>query len=107
MKIHKLFDFKGGWFIGDFDPSVLKTKGFEMAIKYHPKGERWDIHYHKIATEYNVLISGRMSIDGKELVAGDIFIIEPDEVADPEFFEDCCVAVIKIPSVANDKWVIK
>ena len=26
---HDISDFKGGWFIGDFNPSLLKTKDFE------------------------------------------------------------------------------
>jgi len=40
------------------------------------------------------------------LEAGDIFIIEPYEISDPEFLEDCEVVVVKTPS-ANDKIPVK
>jgi len=46
----------GGWFIGDFEPSVLRTSDFEVCYKEHKKGEDWPRHYHKEATEYNLLL---------------------------------------------------
>ena len=33
MKIGKLRDMKRGWFIGDFEPSLLKTRDCEVAVK--------------------------------------------------------------------------
>ena len=62
MKIEKLDNMTRGWFIGDFEPSILRTKDFEAGIVYHKKGELWPAHYHAIATEYNVLVSGKVSI---------------------------------------------
>jgi quercetin dioxygenase-like cupin family protein len=106
MKIKKLKDFKRGWFIGDFEPSLLKTKDFEIGIGHHKKGEKWDVHYHKQGTEYNYLISGKMVIQDKEINAGDLFIIEPWEIADPEFLEDCHVVVVKVPGRSNDKFIV-
>jgi hypothetical protein len=38
-----------GWFIGDFEPSVLKTKNFEVGVLIHKKGELWPKHFHKEA----------------------------------------------------------
>jgi len=39
MKLHKLDDMVRGWFIGNFEPSVLKTKKFEVGILSHKKNE--------------------------------------------------------------------
>ena len=97
-------DMKAGWFIGDFNPSVFKTKDFEIGYKCHSKGEKWPTHYHKIATEINYLIAGSMTIQKQHLTKGDIFIFEPGEIADPEFHEDCQLIVIKTPSVIGDKY---
>lgn len=95
-----------GWFIGNFDPTALKTKEFEVCYKVHLKGEKWDTHYHAQATEINYLISGKMRIQETELNTGDIFTIYPFEVADPEFLEDCELIVVKTPSVKGDKFVV-
>ena len=38
--------------------------------------------------------------------AGDIFILEPFEIADPEFLEDCDLVIIKTPSLPGDKYPI-
>lgn len=95
-----------GWFIGDFEPSIFRTKDFEVGILTHSKGENWPAHYHSIATEFNVLLDGRMRIAGEIIEPGDIFWFEPGEVADPEFLEDCRVCVVKSPSVIGDKYEV-
>ena len=51
MKVGKLSDMKGGWFIGNFEPSLFKTNNCEVAIKHYKKGDYESAHYHKIATE--------------------------------------------------------
>jgi len=107
MKVVKINKFNGGWFIGNFKPSVLNTDLFEVCIKYHPKDQKWPAHYHKVATEYNYLISGKMKIQNKTLKKGDIFILYPNEIADPVFLEDCEVLVVKTPSIIGDKYNIK
>jgi len=102
----RLEDMTRGWVIGDFEPSLLKTQDFEVAILLHKKAEEWPAHYHKIATEYNILLSGTMSVCGKELVEGDTFIILPNEVAVPVFHEDCRIVCIKVPSLPDDKYLV-
>jgi quercetin dioxygenase-like cupin family protein len=104
MKKVKLDDMVRGWFIGDFEPSVLKTKDFEIGILRHTKGEVWPAHIHKIATEYNVLLAGKMLICGEIIEPGTIFWIEPNEVGNPVFLEDCTVVTVKTPSVIGDKY---
>ena len=107
MQITKLEDYKGGWFVGNFEPSAFKTEDFEVCYKTHKQGENWDVHYHKLGTEINLLVKGQMIIQGKKLTSGDVFIIYPWEVADPEFLEDCTVLIIKTPSKPGDKYIIK
>lgn len=104
MKTYSIRDFKGGWFIGNFEPSAAKTAGFEVCYKQHCKGEAWPRHYHAVATEYNCLVAGKMIMQNTELNPGDIFVLEPGEMADPEFLEDCHLIVVKIPSLPNDKY---
>jgi len=106
MNIHKIENFFRGWFIGDFEPSVLKTDLFEVGILEHKKGEHWPAHFHEHCTEINYLISGKMIIKGKELNSGDIFVLDKLEIADPEFLEDCKLVVIKTPSIPGDKVIV-
>lgn len=98
---------KGGWFIGNFEPSVLKTTQFEIGILKHKKGEQWPKHKHEYAEEYNYIIEGQMTIQNTLLSSGDIFILNRGEIADPVFLEDCVVIVVKVPSIPGDKIIIK
>ena len=104
MHITKLTEFHRGWIIGDFTPSLFNSKDFEVGLLTHLKGEKWPTHYHLIATEYNILVSGEMSINGIKIFKGDVFVISPGEVVDPIFHEDCTVLCVKIPSVPGDKY---
>lgn len=104
MQLEHIKNFYRGWFIGNFDPSIFKTKDFEIGLLTHKKDEKWPKHYHALATEYNLLISGKMIIKQTNIEPGDIFIIEPNEIADPIFLEDCTILCIKTPSVPGDKY---
>lgn len=106
MKISKLKDMTRGWFIGDFEPSVYKTRNFEVGILNHKKDEKWAAHYHKESTEINCLIQGKMIIQNTTINSGDIFILEPNEIADPKFLEDCTIVVVKSASVIGDKYEV-
>tara|TARA_Y100001970_G_scaffold276402_1_gene379055 strand:- start:1772 stop:2119 length:348 start_codon:yes stop_codon:yes gene_type:complete len=107
IKKYRLEDFKGGWFIGDFEPSLIKSKDFEVSVKIHPKGEVWEKHYHKVSTEYNCVISGKVKINGEVYKKNDIFVVKKNCVVDPTFIEDCTIVCIKIPSAKNDKFILK
>ena len=50
----------GGWFVGDFEPSVIRTKDFEVAVKRYKAGDKEAKHMHKVATELTVIISARV-----------------------------------------------
>ena len=105
-KFDKLEDMHRGWFIGDFEPSIYRTDGFEVGVLTHPKGEEWPAHYHKEAIEINVLIEGRMKIAGRIIEPGDIFTFLPYDIAVPEFLEDCKIVCVKTPSIPTDKYVV-
>ncbi len=102
----KLFDpdsFKGGWFIGDFEPSIWHTTGFEVGYKHHIAGEPWPAHYHDHMDEVTFLLEGTMQICNQTITGPIIFLINRGEVADPTFITDCKVFIIKTPSVPGDK----
>ena len=103
MKIDRIENMKGGWFVGNFFPTVFQTENVEVSYKKHLKGESWDIHYHEKVTEVNLLIKGSMVLQNKKLISGDIFTLDPLEIADPEFLEDCEIVCVKLPGIANDK----
>lgn len=105
MKTAKLHEMTRGWFIGDFHPSLLKTQDVEVAVKYYQEGDYEDTHFHKIATEYTVIISGKVKMNGIEYSAGDIIIMEPGDITDFKCLENETVnVVVKIPGAKNDKY---
>jgi quercetin dioxygenase-like cupin family protein len=106
MLVKRLEDFKGGWFLGNFEPTLLKTEQFEVAVHRYKKGQQWPKHYHEFTTEYNCVISGRMRIQDTIFADGDLFVIHPMEVADPEFLEDCVLVIVKTPSIPGDKILV-
>ena len=101
-----LNDFIGGWFIGNFEPTLLKTDLFEVSVKTHLKGEVWPKHFHKLATEYNCVVSGEVVIDGISYSEGSVFVVEPGYVVDPEFTKNCKIVCVKVPCVKDDKYII-
>lgn len=103
MIMNRIENFTRGWLVGDFDPSLLKTKEIEVGLLPRKKDEDWPPHYHQYCDEYNVLVKGRMSIGHKEINEGDIFIISSGEITKARFHEDCTILCIKHPSVPGDK----
>ena len=108
MKIARIEEMTKGWFIGNFKPSLLKTNAVEVALKKYKKGDYEKAHYHKIATEFTVIVSGRVRMNGKEYIEGDIIVIEPNDSTDFEALEDNTVnVVVKIPGANDDKYLTK
>ena len=106
MKTARLEDMVKGWFVGNFEPSLLKTNDVEVAVKSYNKGDYEEKHYHKIATEITVVTSGRVKMNGVEYNKGDIIIIEPMEEADFEALDDNTLnVVVKYPGANNDKYL--
>jgi quercetin dioxygenase-like cupin family protein len=107
MKIFTLRDMKGGWFIGDFEPSCCRATAFEVGSKQYRKGDSEPEHVHRIATEVTLILSGRAAMNGRELNNGDIVLLEPGEPASFDALEDTVTVVIKFPSVTNDKYLTR
>ena len=107
MEIFKLKNMKQGWFAGDFSPTAFKTSIFEACYRTHPKGEKWDTHYHEYITEINLLVKGQITLQNTLLTSGDIFVIKPFEIADPIFLEDCTIMCIKTPCKVGDKIIME
>lgn len=105
MKTAKLDDMTKGWFIGNFEPSLLKINDVEVAIKSYQKGDYEDAHYHKIATEFTVVVSGKVKMFDTVFEAGDIIVVEPMEATDFTALEDTVCTVVKYPGASNDKYM--
>lgn len=107
MKKERIENFTRGWFIGNFEPSLHKTNDFEIAIKEYKKGDKEERHLHKIATEYTIIVSGKVKMNGVEYQEGDIIVVEPNESCDFECLEDETKnVVVKIPGANNDKYLV-
>lgn len=94
-----------GWIVGDFDPSVLKTKELDFGVMYYDVGEEHPPHYHKICTEYIVIVGGKHRIGNKDYIKGDICIIKPYEKTGYKCLRSGSLAVVKVPSGKGDKYV--
>ena len=106
MKVANIRDMVKGWFVGNFEPSLLKTNDCEIAVKHYKKGDSEVAHFHKIATEFTCIISGRVLMNGVEYEEGDIFVREPNDITDFTAREDNTVnVVVKIPGANNDKYI--
>lgn len=106
MKVENLNNMVKGWFIGNFTPSLCKTNDVEIAVKKYKKGDYEEAHYHKIATEYTVVISGRVKMNNVEYRAGEIIVMEPNEATDFECLEDDTInVVVKLPGANHDKYL--
>lgn len=106
MKIYSLDQFTGGWFIGDFEPSIFRNNTFEVSVKNFSKGSKEPLHFQNIATEITIVCKGKILICKQMLNAGEIIEIEPQESCDFEALEDSILVCIKYPSIPQDKIVI-
>ena len=105
MKTARLEDMVKGWFVGNFEPTLIRTNDVEVAVKEYRKGDCEDRHHHKISTEITVITSGRVRMNGVEYVKGDIVVIEPNQSTDFEALEDTVTTVVKYPGANNDKYL--
>jgi quercetin dioxygenase-like cupin family protein len=102
----KLEQFIKGWLVGDFEPALFKTKEVEVGVKYYKAGEKEEKHYHKIATEYSVVLHGTVRMLNQIFKQGEIITVLPGIENQFECLEDACVMVIKTPSVIGDKYIV-
>ena len=105
MKSFNLSNMFGGWFVGNFEPTTLKTEMCEVAVKKYKKGDYEDEHYHKIATEVTLILSGRVRMMGSEWGPGDILVLSPGDITDFEALTDVVNVVVKVPGATDDKYL--
>jgi len=106
MKTFFLSDMKGGWFIGDFLPTCLGTKHFEVGCKFYKSGDSEKPHLHKIATEITLVVSGVVEMNKVKYKSGDIIVLNPGDATDFHAIEDTITVVVKTPSILKDKYFV-
>lgn len=100
-----LAEFHKGWFLGDFSPSILRTKDLEVGIKLFKAGETEPLHHQIEAVEYTFVVYGRIRIGDLLLSDGEICEISPGVSADFLSITDAALVVVKFPSLPDDKVV--
>ncbi|NFO10200.1 hypothetical protein FDB29_03560 [Clostridium botulinum] len=107
MYTSNLNDMTKGWFLGNFEPTLYSTNDVEVAVKSYKSGESEEAHYHKIATEITVVVSGIVRMNGIEYKQGDIIVIEPNDKTDFYAVTDAVNTVVKIPGANDDKYLVE
>lgn len=106
MKLFKLDGMVKGWFVGNFEPAVIRTDSVEVGVKYYKKGDIEKSHHHKLGTEITVFVSGSARMRDRVFTKGDVVVISPNESTDFECLEDNTInVVVKLPSAINDKYL--
>ena len=106
MQVFNLSDMVKGWFIGDFEPTLLHTTDFEVAVKRYKKGDSESRHLHKLAVEYTVIIAGEVIMNNIKYKADDIIKIDRNESTDFFLIIYAVTVVVKAPSCKNDKYAV-
>jgi len=101
----KLEDMIKGWFIGSFEPTLFTTENFEVGIKQYTAGDTEAEHYHKIATEFTVILNGSVEMDGKQYRHGDIVKVKPGVATNFIALSNVTTVVVKVPCAINDKYL--
>lgn len=102
----KLRDMVKGWFVGNFEPTAHCTDAVEVAYKEYDAGAVDARHYHKIATETTLIIFGEVSINGTTYGAGDIIVVNPNEIIEFIAITNTGLVAVKVPGVSNDKYLV-
>jgi hypothetical protein len=104
MRVEKLENMFRGWFVGNFDPSVLKTNDVEIAIQNYEANETEAPHVHKIAKEITVVLDGEFILNDRHFKEGDILILEENEpMLNFKTLTKVRTVVVKYPGVNDDK----
>lgn len=104
MEHANLSEMVKGWFVGNFNPTLLSTKDFEVAIKKYKSGESEAEHFHKVATEITVVVSGQVQMCNRIWGEGSIIKLMPGEATSFLALEDAVTVVVKTPSAIGDKY---
>lgn len=105
LQRYNLNAFTKGWFVGNFSPTLIQSDAVEVAVKHYKAGEAEQSHYHKVATELTLVVSGRVRMSGEEVGPGEIIRIEPGQATDFVPLTDATTVVVKMPCVRGDKYM--
>lgn len=106
MNTANLGDMVKGWFVGGFEPTAFSTQACEVGVKAYVAGDSEVAHYHKIATEVTLVLSGSVFMCGKTWGAGDIIVLEPGDITAFEALTDATTVVVKVPGALDDKYIV-
>ncbi|KPY95504.1 Uncharacterized protein ALO43_03878 [Pseudomonas tremae] len=106
MKTAKLEEMIKGWFVGGFQPAAFSTNACEVGVKSYQAGDNEAAHYHKVATEITLVLSGTVRMRDQVWQAGDIIVLEPGDVTAFEALSDTTTVVVKVPGALDDKYVV-
>ena len=106
LEKYNLDDMFKGWFIGNFEPSLFKTNDVEVGVKKYKAGDYENAHFHKIATEFTVIISGEVKMNGVVYKENDIIKIVPNVVTNFKAITDVITVVVKLPGANEDKYEV-
>jgi hypothetical protein len=104
LEIYSLNEMFKGWFIGNFEPSLFKTNDVEIGVKKYRKGDFENLHFHKVATEFTVIINGIVEFNGIRYTENDIIKIKPGVATTFRALTDVITVVVKLPGANNDKY---
>jgi mannose-6-phosphate isomerase-like protein (cupin superfamily) len=104
LQRYRLDNFTKGWFVGNFSPTILPSDAVEVAVKHYRAGEAEGAHYHKVATELTLIVSGRARMSGEEVGPGEIIKMEPGQATDFVPLTEVTTVVVKLPCVKGDKY---
>jgi quercetin dioxygenase-like cupin family protein len=106
MKTALLKDMVKGWFVGGFEPAAFSTETCEVGVKHYNAGDKEAAHYHQVATEITLLLSGSVKMRDRIWNAGDIVVLEPGDITAFEALTDAVTVVVKVPGALNDKYAV-
>ena len=97
----------GGWFVGSFEPNLIKKEDIEVGVKKIAANTKPDYHYHKIKTEYTILLEGKIICltENIHVETGSIIKLLPYEKNDQFFPVESLILVINTPSIKADKYI--
>src|SRR5258708_1761921 len=104
LERYALESYTKGWFVGNFNPTLMASDDVEVAIKHYKAGDHEASHHHKVATELTAVVSGRVQMSGEEIGPGEIIKIAPGQSTDFTALTDAVTVVVKMPCVAQDKY---
>jgi hypothetical protein len=106
MEVYRIEDMVKGWFVGDFEPSVIRTSECEVAVKHYKAGTLEPSHYHSFAQEITHIVIGSVRMNERVFSSGDIVLVNKYEIVEFEALVDTVTVVFKSKSVEGDKYQV-